>query len=465
MKWRHSLIYLAILLVVGGYYYYFEVVKTAEKEKAEAEAKKIFALQAGQVTALELSAPGKPPVRLQRQAEGWKITAPVDAEVEKTAVESLVNTLAGLSWEVEVAREAQDFKPFGLTEPAPLKIRFTAGDRELELIIGEKNPVGRGYYARRGDESRVFLLETSNWSLLNKGLDELRRRALFTFKPEEVTGLSIAWAGGAAIHVVRDEGSDIWRAPEHADLKIKESKVRNVIEQIQWLRAQTFVEEGVAKLESHGLLPPFATVRLDLTGERTAELALAAKAADNTRQIKAVGSEVPAVVQIDAGILDDLPKDLPALEDRSLAAFKSKDVNEVRWALGDARGHAVQRESNQWELRAESGQGTVLKEPWHLSSLLWDLQQAEYRRKVEPMPESPEKVYARLELANKGKTLAVLSWEGPAGAEQRPAGGDPVSRKVWVEADGRTAVFEVPEEALQKAEENLNRVLSAQSEK
>lgn len=464
MKWRHSLIYLAVLLVVAGYYYYFEVVKQAEKEKAEAEAKKIFALQADQITALEVSAPDKPQVRLKREGGEWRITDPVDAEVEKSAVESLVSTLAGLAWEVEVAREAQDFKPFGLTDPAPLKIRFSTGDRELELVIGEKNAVGRGYYARRGDSGQVFLLETSNWSLLNKGLNELRRRALFTFKPEEVTGISIDWAGGSAVHVLRDEGSDAWRAPERSDLKVKESKVRNVIEQVQWLRAQSFVEEDVAKLESHGLMPPHVKVRLQLVGERTAELALAAKDGENARQIKAVGSEVPAVVQIDAGILDDLPRDLMALEDRSLVGFKSRDVNEVRWSLGEARGHAVQRETNQWELRAESGQGTVLKEPWHLSSLLWDLQQAEYLRKVEPMPESPEKPHARLELLNKGKPLAVLSWEEATGPEQQSAG-EPASRKVRVDEGGRAEVFEVPSEALQKAEESLARVLAAQSER
>ncbi|MCU0573794.1 MAG: DUF4340 domain-containing protein [Syntrophobacteraceae bacterium] len=464
MKWRHSLIYLAVLLVIAGYYYFFEVVKQAEREKAEAEAKKIFSLQADQISALELSAPDKPQVRLKREEGEWRITDPVASDVEKSAVESLVSTLAGLSWEVEVAREAQDFKPFGLTDPVPLKIRFTAGDRELELLVGEKNPVGRGTYARRGDASRVFLLETANWSLLNKGLDELRRRALFTFTPEEVTGLSLEWADGAGLHVLRDGGSDAWRAPERADMKIKESKVRNVIEQVQWLRAQSFVEEGLAGLESHGLMPPHARIRLQLVGERTAELTLAVKDADAARQIKAASSELPAVVQVDAGILEDLPRDLPALEDRSLIGVKSRDVKEVRWTLGQARGHAVQLESNQWELRAESGQGAPLKEPWHLSSLLWDLQQAEYQRKVEPTPESPQEPHARMELLDAGRTLAVLTWEGTSGVEQQPAGGA-ASKKVWVEEGGQTTVFEVSREALQKAEESLTRVLSAQSEK
>ncbi len=300
MKWRHSLIYLAVLLVVAGYYY-FEVTKQAQKEKAEAEAKKVFALEADRIETLEIAVPEKPPVRLKREEAGWKITDPVQAEVEKSAVESLVNTLAGLSWDVEVAREAEDLKPFGLTDPGQLKIRFTAGDRGFELVIGEKNPVGRGYYARRGDGNQVFLLETSSWSLLNKGLDELRRRALFTFKPEEVTGLSLEWAGGAAFRVEREEGSDVWRAPERTGLKIKGSKVRNVIDQVQWLRAQSFVEEGIAKLDSHGLMPPHVKVRLHLVGERTAELSLAAQKGDTDRRIKAVSSELPAVVQIVAG--------------------------------------------------------------------------------------------------------------------------------------------------------------------
>ncbi len=455
MKFRHSLIYLSVLALIAGYYTYFEVVKKAEKEAAEKEAKKVFALQADQVTSMEVMARDKDPLQLKRNGS-WKITSPLEADVEKTSVESFVNTLANLSWEIEVSKESQDLKPFGLHEPVPLKIRFQAADQSLELLVGDKNPVGRGYYARRADSAQVFLLEASNWSLLNKGLDELRRRSLFTFQPEDVLELSVEWKDGSAVQVMREEGASVWQAPGQADLKVKAGKVQNVIEQVQWLRAQGFVENRPENLESHGLKPPHARVSLKLKGDQTAELTLAARDKEEARQILALSSELPAVVQVDAGILDDLPGNLEALEDRSLIAFKSQDVTEVRWGLGESQGHVVQIEPNKWGLKKESGSPEPLKEPWHVSSLLWDLQQVEYERKVDPGPEAPEKPYGRLEMSNAAKPLATLSWEKSPGENAAAA-------TVWVEEGGQVKVFEISGETLRKAQENLGRILGAET--
>jgi hypothetical protein len=451
MKWRQSLIYLFLLVLIGGYFYTFEIVKKEEKEAAEKESKKVFALQSDQIVAVEVSARDKTSIHLKRENE-WKITGPIQADAEKTSVESFVNALASLSRELDVSQEVRDLKPYGLEQPVSLKIRFQAGDQWLELLIGDKNPVGRGYYAKRGDQDRVFLLETGNWSLLNKGLDELRRRSLFTFRPEEVLGVSIAWKDGSGIQVDRQEGSEVWQAPEMAHFKVKTSKVRNVLEQVQWLRAQGFVEDDAGSLESHGLKPPLASIKIRLAGDRTAELMLAGRDKEDAKQIKAVSSELPAVVQIDAAVLNDIPKDLATLEDRSLLGLKSKDVTEAQWTVGEEQGHVVQMESNKWGLKKEGSAPSPLKEPWKISSLLWDLQQVEYQRKVEPTPSIPDKPFGRLALLGLGTTLATLVWEKPNANEPAPA-------KVWIDRDGKVEAFEIAAEPLTKAEEDLGQVL------
>jgi hypothetical protein len=457
MKFRHSLIYVLLLALIAGYYYYFEVLKKEQKEAAEKEARKIFAVKSDEITSMEVVARDKEPVQLRRNGS-WKITAPVEADVEKTSVESLVNTIAGLSREIEVSRESQDLQPFGLQEPVPLRIRFQAGDQVHELLVGDKNPVGRGYYGRRADSGQVFLLETSSWSLLNKGLDELRRRSLFTFQPDDVLELSVEWKDGSAVQVKREEGASVWQTPGQADLRVKARKVENVLEQIQWLRAQSFLENRLENLESHGLKQPHAKVSLKLKGDRTAELALAARDKEGAKQILAVSSELPAVVQVDAGILEDLPKNLAALEDRSLIGFKSKDVTEVRWGLGDSQGHVVLMEPDKWGVRKESSSPEPLKEPWHVSSLLWDLQQVEYERKVDPGPAPPEKPYGNLELLSAGKSLATLKWE-------KSPSEDAAAARVWVEEGGQVKVFEISGETLRKAQESLGRILGPEKAK
>jgi hypothetical protein len=451
MKWRHSLIYLAILVLIGGYFCYFEVVKKAEKEAAEKESKKVFAVQADGIAALEVMGRDKPPVQLKKDGD-WKIISPVAADVENSSVESLVKTLGTLSWTMEVSQDAKELKPYGLEQPVTLKIRFQAAEQWFELLLGDKNPVGSGYYAKRGDKPTVFLLESSNWSVLNKGLDELRRRSLFTFRPEEVVGMTVAWDQGAAIQVTRAEGSDVWQALGKPELKVKSSKIQNMIEQVQWLRAQSFVENEVTNLGSHGLKPPLATLKFQLLGDRTAELTLGAQEKDDVKQIKALSSELPGIVQIDAGVLKDLPKDLMALEDRSLLGLKTKDVTDVKWNLGEARGHVVQTEPSKWELKTEDGTPSPLKEPWRVSSLLWDLQEIEYLRKIEPQPALLATPYGRLEVLNAGTPIATLMWEKPS-----PDGAGPA--KVWVDRGGKVEAFELSVENLRKAEEDLGSLL------
>jgi hypothetical protein len=105
----------------------------------------------------------------------------------------------------------------------------------------------------------------------------------------------------------------------------------------------------------------------------------------------------------------------------------------------------------------------AVKEPWQVSSLLWDLQQAELERKVEPMPEKPSKTHARLELLTAGKTLAVLAWEGAPPGESSPGEGT-ATRRVWVEEGGQSRAFDVSSGTIGRVEESLSRVLTGQKE-
>jgi hypothetical protein len=126
--------------------------------------------------------------------------------------------------------------------------------------------------------------------------------------------------------------------------------------------------------------------------------------------------------------------------------------------VGEIQGHVVQIEPNKWGLKKEGGSPEPLQEPWHVNSLLWDLQQVEVERKVAPGPAAPDKPHGRLELLNAGKTLATLSWEESPAAEATAV-------RVWVEEGGQMKVFEVSAETLRKAGENLGRILGPEKAK
>ena len=89
MKWRSALVYLLVLMVVGGYYYYFEIIQKERKERAAAEARKVFQFQAEQVNALAIKSKDKETVQLKKD-EQWKIVEPIVTDADKSAVEEFL---------------------------------------------------------------------------------------------------------------------------------------------------------------------------------------------------------------------------------------------------------------------------------------------------------------------------------------------------------------------------------------
>ncbi len=457
MTWRRALIYFVVLVLVGGYFYAFEIVQKQKQETAEREAKRLYSVKRDDIQSVEISPRDQKPVLLERK-EQWHIVQPMALDVEKASLESLLGALSDLMSEAKVGDAVQDLKPYGLDNPA-LRIRFLAAERWHELTIGDKNPVTRGYYAQTGPGA-VYLIAESNWSVLNKGLNELRRRALFSFQPEDVRTLELVWEGGAAFRVRRsDEPGGTWQAPDEPKLKIKPSKVENVLQQVQFLRAQNFVDEqaGGETLAAYGLQPPQVTVRIGLGGERTVELKLGRQPEGGERLVSAVSTELGGVVQVESNVLKEIPKDLAGLEDRSLVSARSRDVKQVSWRFGDTFGSLSNIESNKWRLTIGGGEVREPKESWRVNSFLWELQQTEFVKKLDPPPPKPPAPYAQLDiLANEKQTSLV--WERSAQGVSEPM-------QVWVEEAGRTDCVEVASDPLKKVEEEIRTLLSSAQQK
>ena len=453
MKWRSSLAYLLVLLLVGGYYYYFEVFQQEQRETAAKEAKKVFHFQTDSVSALTLQSKGQPPVELKKE-EQWQIVAPIRTEADKFSVHDLLGALSKLETEREIVAAPSELKPFGLLEPS-LAVRVQAAGQWLELLIGEKNPIGEGSYAKTADKPAVFLIAEGNRSALERGLNELRRRQLFTFQLDEVAGVKVAWQDGNTTALELASGEKHWTARANPQMKIKKSKVDNLVEQVHWLRAQSFLEDGVNNLPTHGLEPPWVTVTVQLKAGGIAELRLARKNKDD--KVAALSSQLPSVVQVAASILDDLPKGLQSLQDRSLLGFKPEEVNEVAWILGESQGRTVQFGEESWGLKKGEQEPEPIKEPWLVRSLLWDMGDAEYQQKLDSVPPVVSKPYGRIELRNTGKNLMLtLSWEKPP-EEGRAA------VPVWVEREGATGTeaVTVDAETLRRIAGDLERVGAA----
>jgi hypothetical protein len=409
MKARHSFIYLLLLGAIAGYFYYFEVIKPQQKKEAERVAKKLFHFAVDQVDGLEILPRGGKAVRLNKDTR-WHITEPITSDVDEAALNGVVSTLESLQPERQVVESSEDLKAFGLQDPA-LAVRFKVGEGWRELLVGDKNPVGDAYFAKTAERPAVFLLAQGNWTVLSKSANDLRRRQLLAFEPLTVTGLEVTWRDGSRLVVYKDSGG-VWKSPDQPEMVIKKSKVDNVLDQIQWLRARDFLTDEVTGLAEHGLAPAEVTVKLHLKDNREEILQLG-KQDTAKKRVVALSSELSAVVQVDDSLLQELPKQLRGLEDRSLLDIHTAQVKQVIWSLGQNQGHAVQTGDNQWSLKADSGKGEALKEPWRIRSLLWELGEAAYERRLQDNPAFPRQPQGTLEFWDAKEKLGSLAWEKP----------------------------------------------------
>lgn len=449
MKRYHSLVYFVILVLLGGYFYYFEVLKKEQREVAEKEAKKVFAFKTDQVGRVQIFAGDNETIRLTRETD-WRIEKPVGSDTDEGAMMNLLDTLETLERERQVAEAPEDLKPYGLEKPA-LKIRFQVGEQWKELLVGDKNPSGESYYAKTGDQADVFLVEAGSRDVLNKGFDELRRHELFTFLPEDVTGILMKRSDNATIHIEYSQEGDTWKSPGDPEVNIRKSKVKNILDQLHWLRAEKFLENDVRNLTLHGLDSPEITIELQFREGRQATLRLG-KNVENQDYVTAVSSELPAIVQVNVDILEELPKTLHDLEDRSLLAFDTESVSQVKWRMGEVQGHVIRMNADKWGKKSDQAKPEELKESWRVGSLFWELQDAEYEQEVKPAPNMPSQPHVRLELWDDQKKLETLVWDR---SEKEPSAGT----LVWIEREEKIQAVRIKTETIDKIEEKLGGIL------
>ncbi len=444
---RHTLIYVIVLAAIGGYYFYFEIVKPHQKQQAEQLAKKVFQLSIDQVSAIEILTRDKPPVRLAKETQ-WRINEPIQAEVDGTSLNALLYSLESLQRDQQLTEATSDnLKMFGLQEPA-LVLRFKTGETWRELFVGDLNPVGDAYYAKTGDGPAIFLMARGNWSIFNKQAHELRRRQLFVFDPPSVTALDVSWQGGEHFGVTKD-GTGSWKSPDHADKVIKKSKVDHLLDQIHWLRALDFLADNAEDLKPWGLDPAFVTIKLQLKTNQEVTLQLSLEDS-NKRRVAAVASQLPGVVQVVGDILQQVPKDLNSLEDRSLLAFRTEQVTQLIWKFGEQPGHLVYSDKTQWLWQLADGKRKELTQSGQIRALLWALDDAEYENRDAAASPPPPEAHGYLEFWGIQDKLGAICWEKPTTAVP------PLSRIWLLPGDGANPLaFQVKPELIRKVEQAL----------
>ena len=218
----------ALLAAILIYLFVVELHGGKKSEHAESPLVPIFSFSSEKVTGLTLRRADGGEVVLQRAADrlnwSWRLTHPIDAAADSTAVEAVIRDMLNLTPTQTVAERPGpgELKQYGLDPPTgTLLVAIRGVDSEV-LDIGDENPDGSGRYVSKGIGSPVMLVAPDIARFFKKEIVEWRDRQMFTGNFQAMAGQiekivierpeeTRSWTTSADAEVVGQLLSEIWR--------------------------------------------------------------------------------------------------------------------------------------------------------------------------------------------------------------------------------------------------------------
>jgi hypothetical protein len=194
MKSR-QLIWLAGVVIVLAIVYL--VVKSTSIPKAKETT--LPQMDTSDVTAIMTVNHGDT-VRLERTDNGWMLTQPLEWPVNSAYMKQAMRQIADMRIETEVTSNPGRFAEFGVDDNG-LHVTLAAGEKTVDLILGNPAPVSGNSYARLAQDSTTYQVRGNPKSTFSRKADSWRDRSIVTIPSDQI--IRFAMDG---LQLKRDQG-------------------------------------------------------------------------------------------------------------------------------------------------------------------------------------------------------------------------------------------------------------------
>lgn len=175
------------------------VVMTRRSHQAESTLEKPTAsvpkLKKEELTAIEITRPGQPPIVLQKQSDKWRMSAPVAADTAEAAVESVVDKLADLDVTSVAATRKENHQRLEVDPSHAIHVVAKGGEKVLaDLHIGASKSGGTMVRVEGSDD--VLALRGSIRHLFDREVKDFRDRDVTDIDNKELSAIAISSAKG-----------------------------------------------------------------------------------------------------------------------------------------------------------------------------------------------------------------------------------------------------------------------------
>jgi hypothetical protein len=315
---RNTLLLALAVAALGAFVWFYEIEGAERRSEAESATKRLFAgVEAEAIDWIELESEGGETIRLERgEDEGWQLVAPLAFPADRFAADGIASTLSEM--EAEASFDSPEpLENYGLGVPP--RVRFGVGDERFALQVGNDTPLGGNVYMTDAEGSKVHAVPSWRSNALKKTVKQLRDARILDFEAAQVSRVVVQGPEG---RVVLERSEDAWQLAEPLAAKADADAVDGLLSDLQFLRADEFVDDPPGKGEL-GLDAPWLEIQLTREGG-AAPLSLSVGAERGERRIvRGVGAPVFEVAK---SRLESLPRELSAFRFKELARFPVDDA-------------------------------------------------------------------------------------------------------------------------------------------
>jgi hypothetical protein len=267
MKFKSTMILLGLFVGLILYVYFYEVIGERKRTQETEEKKNIFHLKRDSVATITVD---RPEIRMtfEKREKDWWIKEPVNYKADNSNVNSLLSQIEIADNEGVVSEKGEDLESFGLAPPqVKLYISLTSGKRD-SLLIGNKNPVKNGVFARSSNSSEVFLTNYVMLDYMKKELMDYRDKTLLEFRRDYVNKIVLTYPN--LVIELKEVGFNEWEIEKPIKDKAEYPEITSIFDKLlsEDTKIKKFIDEKPTDLNKYGLLKP--AVKIDLFLEKDA---------------------------------------------------------------------------------------------------------------------------------------------------------------------------------------------------
>lgn len=321
-----TVVLLLVLAGLGAYIYFVDSKRPAPGTETKPKA---FEVAGDQIEEIEIKGTDGQTTRLRKTDDKWTMVQPVEADADPGEVSSITTNLSALDIQRVVDEKPADLATYGLNPPK-VEVAFRAKGRKdfQRLLLGEKTPTGGDLYAKRPEESRVFLASSYLESTFNRTPFDLREKSILKFESDKVDGLEIR-QGPTTLQFAKS-GSVEWKIVKPIMARGDYGSIESVVGRVSMEKMQKLVASEATDLKKYGLDSPVAQVIVS-AGSTKATLAIGKT---EEGMVYAKDASRPIVFTVEEPLLAELKKPIGDYRRKDLFDFRPFTAKVVQIVRG-----------------------------------------------------------------------------------------------------------------------------------